>query len=156
MSVKQGGHERGMDHLDPSFYFINLLIAAVTLDIDIVEMHTFFKSSQHGKEVFDMPSLFDALTINRLELRNSFLRSATMETLGNRGKVTDDLLALYRELATGDIGLIISGGIFVRKDGQIAPGELAADTDETIPSLKRLADTAGLGVTSCAGLGVTS
>jgi len=64
-----------------------------------------------------------------------------METLGDRGMVTDDLLALYRELATGDMGLIISGGIFVRKDGQIAPGELAADTDETIPSLRKLADT---------------
>ena len=88
-----------------------------------------------------MPGLFDSLTINRLELRNRFVRSATMESLGEQGMVTDDLLALYRELATGEIGLIISGGIFVRKDGQIAPGELAADADETVPSLKRLADT---------------
>ena len=87
-----------------------------------------------------MPNLFDALTINKLELRNRFVRSATMETLGNQGMVTDDLLALYRDLASGEIGLIITGGIYVRKDGQIAPGELAADTDETIPSLKRLAD----------------
>jgi len=88
-----------------------------------------------------MPNLFDALTINKLELSNRFVRSATMDTLSDQGKVTDDLLALYRELAEGEIGLIISGGIYVRKDGQIVPGELAADTDETIPSLRRLTDT---------------
>lgn len=88
-----------------------------------------------------MPDLFDALIINKLELRNRFFRSATMDTLGDQGRVTDDLLTLYRELATGEIGLIISGGIYVRKDGQITPGELAADTDETIPSLRKLADT---------------
>ena len=85
-----------------------------------------------------MPNLFEPLLINKLELRNRFVRSATMETLGDQGMVTDDLLAFYRELASGEIGLIVTGGLFVKKDGQIAPGELAADTDESIPSLKRL------------------
>ena len=51
-----------------------------------------------------MPNLFDALTINKLELRNRFVRSATMETPGNQGMVTDDLLALYRDLASGEKG----------------------------------------------------
>ena len=88
-----------------------------------------------------MPNLFDALMINRLELGNRFIRSATMDTLGDQGRVTDELLAFYRELAAGEIGLIVSGGIYVRKDGQIALGELAADTDETIPSLRKLAET---------------
>lgn len=87
-----------------------------------------------------MPDLFDPLTINTLEIENRFVRSATMDTLSDQGMVTDDLIALYRELADGETGLIISGGIYVRKDGQIVPGELAADTDETIPSLKKLTD----------------
>jgi 2,4-dienoyl-CoA reductase-like NADH-dependent reductase (Old Yellow Enzyme family) len=87
-----------------------------------------------------MPNLFDPLTINKLVIKNRFVRSATMDTLADQGKVTDDLLALYRELVEGEIGLIITGGIYVRKDGQIVPGELAADTDETIPSLKKLTD----------------
>jgi 2,4-dienoyl-CoA reductase-like NADH-dependent reductase (Old Yellow Enzyme family) len=88
-----------------------------------------------------MPRLFDSLTINRLELRNRFVRSATMESLGDQGMVTDDLLSLYRELATGEIGLIVTGGLFVRKDGQIAPGQLGADTDDAITGLSRLVKT---------------
>ncbi|MCP4624002.1 MAG: NADH:flavin oxidoreductase [bacterium] len=87
-----------------------------------------------------MPNLFDPLAINTLEIKNRFVRSATMDTLADEGKVTDDLLALYRELVEGETGLVITGGIYVRKDGQIVPGELAADTDETIPSLKKLTD----------------
>ena len=87
-----------------------------------------------------MPNLFDPFTINTLQIENRFVRSATMDTLADQGKVTDDLIALYRELAEGETGLIITGGIYIRKDGQILPGELAVDTDETIPSLKKLTD----------------
>jgi 2,4-dienoyl-CoA reductase-like NADH-dependent reductase (Old Yellow Enzyme family) len=87
-----------------------------------------------------MPNLFDPLTINTLHTKNRFVRSATMDTLADQGMVTDDLVALYRELVEGETGLIITGGIYIRKDGQIVPGELAVDTDETIPSLKKLTD----------------
>lgn len=86
-----------------------------------------------------MPNLFDTLIINKLELRNRFLRSATMETLGDQGMVTDDLLAFYQELARGEIGLIVTGGVYAKKDGQTAPGQLAGDTDKVIPGLKRRA-----------------
>ena len=87
-----------------------------------------------------MPNLFDPLAINTLQIKNRFVRSATMDTLADQGMVTDDLVALYRELVEGETGLIITGGIYIRKDGQIVPGELAIDTDETIPSLKKLTD----------------
>ena len=86
-----------------------------------------------------MPSLFDPLTIKRMELRNRFVRSATVENLGDQGMVTDSLIDLYKELSKGEVGLIITGGLFPKKAGQILPGQLAADRDEAIPGLKRLA-----------------
>ena len=86
-----------------------------------------------------MPSLFDPLTINKMGLGNRFFRSATVENLGNRGMVTDSLVDLHQELARGEVGLIITGGLFPKKAGQILPGQLGAHTDEAIPGLKRLA-----------------
>lgn len=85
-----------------------------------------------------MAGVFEPLTINGLELRNRFVRSATMETLGEQGRVTDALIDFYRELARGEIGLIITGGLCVRKDGQVSAGQIIADTDEVIPGLTRL------------------
>lgn len=85
-----------------------------------------------------MPSLFEPLTINKMELRNRFLRSATVENLGEQGMVTDSLVDLYRELARGEVGLIMTGGLFTKKAGQAQPGQLGAHTDEMLPGLKRL------------------
>ena len=88
-----------------------------------------------------MARLFEPVTINRLELRNRFVRSATMEIHGEQGSVTDSLLDFYRELARGEIGLIVTGGLCVRKDGQLSPGQIIADTDKVIPGLTRLTKT---------------
>lgn len=88
-----------------------------------------------------MPNLFDAFTINRMRLRNRFVRSATMDYLADGGMVSDPLLSLYRELARGEVGLIVTGGLYVAKDGQTVQGQLRADTDEVIPGLARLAAT---------------
>ena len=85
-----------------------------------------------------MPSLFDVLTINKMQLENRFFRSATLDALGEGGMITDSLLDLYRELARGEVGLIITGGFFPKKDGQIRRGQLGAHTDETILGLKKL------------------
>ena len=88
-----------------------------------------------------MPSLFDTLTINKMELRNRFIRSATCDSSGDAGMVTDSLLRIYSELARGEIGLIISGGLFPKKDGQIIHGQIGAHVDESIPGLKKLVRT---------------
>lgn len=85
-----------------------------------------------------MPSLFDPLVINKMELINRFIRSATVDNLGNQGMVTDSQLGLYRELAGGEVGLIVTGGLFPKKDGQASLGQLSAHTDEAVPSLRRL------------------
>lgn len=87
-----------------------------------------------------MTSLFDPLTINKMELRNRFVRSATMDGLADNGMMSDAEIKLYEALAGGEIGLIISHGIAPTKEGQTGQGQLVAYTDEAIPSLKKMAD----------------
>ena len=88
-----------------------------------------------------MSRLFEPFTINRMRLNNRFVRSATMDNLGKGGLVTEAQLNLYRELVRGEVGLIISSGIFPSADGQAGIGQLGAHRDEMIPSLKKIADT---------------
>ena len=47
-----------------------------------------------------------------MTLPNRIVRSATMDNLGSGGLVTDAQVKLYRALGKGEIGLIISHGLF--------------------------------------------
>ncbi|MFC1941254.1 NADH:flavin oxidoreductase [Chloroflexota bacterium] len=85
-----------------------------------------------------MPGLFNPFTINKLELENRFVRSATNDNLANEGMVTDAQVGLFRTLAQGEIGLIVTGGFYPNREGKGSPGQTAVDTDETIPYLRRL------------------
>ena len=87
-----------------------------------------------------MPSLFDPLTINKLTLPNRFVRSATMDSMADNGRVSDREITLYRALGEGDIGLIVSHGLYPTKEGQCSPGQLGVSSDDAIPSLTRLVD----------------
>ncbi|MBN1907348.1 MAG: NADH:flavin oxidoreductase [Deltaproteobacteria bacterium] len=88
-----------------------------------------------------MSKIFKPLQINRLSIKNRFVRSATVDNLGENQVVTDAQLNFYRELARGEVGLIISSGLFPSLDGWAAPGQLGIHTDEMIPSLKKITDT---------------
>ncbi len=82
---------------------------------------------------------FKPYKIGNLELKNRFVRSATWDvTADENGAVTDNSIALFEELAKGDIGLIITGFAFVSLLGQATPGQYGAHTDEMIPGLIRL------------------
>jgi len=89
-----------------------------------------------------MPSLFDTTDlINGLQLRNRLVRSATWEGLSDdQGHVTDELVELYRDLAAGGVGLIISSYLYVRRDGRQNLGQLGADHDDCIPGLARIVE----------------
>jgi 2,4-dienoyl-CoA reductase-like NADH-dependent reductase (Old Yellow Enzyme family) len=87
-----------------------------------------------------MPSLFDPMQINTLQLPNRFIRSATFDNLGQNGMVSDAQLKLYDVLSNGEVGLIISGGLYPTRNGMGTPGQLSADTDDAIPLLKKLVD----------------
>jgi 2,4-dienoyl-CoA reductase-like NADH-dependent reductase (Old Yellow Enzyme family) len=86
-----------------------------------------------------MSLLFSPLKIGSLELRNRFVRSATFEGMAKEnGEVSDDVLKLYRNLAKGVIGLIITGHFYVNQLGKASFNQVGIHSDEMIPGLKRL------------------
>lgn len=85
--------------------------------------------------------LFDEGTINGLTLQNRIVRSATWEGMCDReGKPTERLIDLYRDLARGGVGLIVSGYTYVRADGIQMPGKMGLDSEAQIPALRRLTE----------------
>ncbi len=77
--------------------------------------------------------IFDPIKINRLELRNRFVRSATHEGMATpEGLYTPELTKLLVELAEGEVGLIISGHAFVSPEGRAGRFQASAATDESI------------------------
>lgn len=87
-----------------------------------------------------MKTLFDAMSINGLQLANRLVRSATWEGMcGEDGRPTERLAACFRGLAAGGVGLIITGYAFVRPDGRQSPRMIGAHTDAFSAELSLLA-----------------
>lgn len=81
-------------------------------------------------------TLFTPITINTLTIPNRVVRSATQDYYAEEdGRITEKERAIYRELAQGGIGLIISGFMYVSADGKCTRGQIAIDRDEVISSL---------------------
>ena len=87
-----------------------------------------------------MTSLFDPLKINQLEIQNRFIRSATMDSMAENGTVSDAELRMYENLGKGEIGLIMSHGLYPVQEGKASPGQLSVAKDEDILSLSRLVE----------------
>ncbi len=86
-----------------------------------------------------MSRLFSPVKIGSLELRNRFVRSATFEGMAKgNGRVTDDVIKLYRNLAKGGVGLIITGHFNVDQVGKASVNQIGIHSNEMIPGLKRL------------------
>ena len=83
--------------------------------------------------------LFDRTTINDMELKNRFVRSATWEGLAtDDGAVTDRLIDVSVQLAQGGVGLIITGHGYVLRDGQASLRQLAIHDDRFIAGLSAM------------------
>ena len=80
--------------------------------------------------------LFEATSINGMNLANRFVRSATWEGLADKGGVTKKLTDMMVALARGGVGLIISGYAFVRPEGQSVPGQMAVYDDRFLPGIR--------------------
>jgi 2,4-dienoyl-CoA reductase-like NADH-dependent reductase (Old Yellow Enzyme family) len=85
-----------------------------------------------------MSILFEPLYINKLRIKNRFIRSATVDNLGKDMMVSGAQLEFYRELSLGEVGLIISSGLFPSLDGWAAPGQMGIHDDAMLPSLTKL------------------
>ena len=90
-----------------------------------------------------MSVLFESTEINKMQLTNRFVRSATWEGMAAEdGSCTPKLLGLMTRLAEGGVGLIITSHAYVRKDGQAGPWQLGIYKDELINGLSEMASAA--------------
>jgi 2,4-dienoyl-CoA reductase-like NADH-dependent reductase (Old Yellow Enzyme family) len=86
------------------------------------------------------PRLLQPYKIKKLELRNRIMRSATWDgTADEKGEVTSNSAAIYHTLASGNIGLIVTGYAFVSRPlGQANPGQYGMYNDARIAGWKRI------------------
>ena len=89
-----------------------------------------------------MKKLFEETVINGMKIRNRLVRSATWEGMCDpEGRPTQRLCDLYRELAEGGIGLLVSGYAFVRPEGKQLPGKMGIHTDAFSKNYEKLVRT---------------
>jgi 2,4-dienoyl-CoA reductase-like NADH-dependent reductase (Old Yellow Enzyme family) len=86
-----------------------------------------------------MSRLFESTEINGMELANRFARSATWEGMAAEdGACTPRLVEVYRRLAEGQVGLIITSHAYVRKDGQAGLFQLGLYDDHLKDGLQKM------------------
>ena len=86
-----------------------------------------------------MSILFTPIAIGPLTVPNRFVRSATHEFMADdEGNVTESQVELYRRLAEGEVGLIITGHAFVQPSGKASPRQTAVYDDRFIEGLARI------------------
>jgi 2,4-dienoyl-CoA reductase-like NADH-dependent reductase (Old Yellow Enzyme family) len=86
-----------------------------------------------------MKTLFDETRIGTMRLRNRLVRSATWEAMADEtGRLTPQLLEVYRELALGGVGLIITSATTVTKDATRPPGMMSIPDDSYISEYREL------------------
>lgn len=90
-----------------------------------------------------MSILFTPANIGTLELPNRLLRSATAESMADEGGYPrTQLKDMYRDLAAGGVGLIITGHMFVHLSGKCHSEMTGIHNDKLIPGLAQLAEAA--------------
>jgi 2,4-dienoyl-CoA reductase-like NADH-dependent reductase (Old Yellow Enzyme family) len=85
--------------------------------------------------------LFEPVRIGTVELPGRLVKSATTETrCTDDGFVTEELIRYYEQIAAGGTPLLITGNAYFDVYSKAAPRQLAADSDDKIPGLRRLTD----------------
>jgi len=86
-----------------------------------------------------MSRLFENTEIKGMKLANRFVRSATWEGMATEhGACTPRLVEVYRRLAEGQVGLIITSHAYVRRDGQAGLFQLGIYDDHLKDGLKQM------------------
>ena len=85
--------------------------------------------------------LFTPIRIGNLTIPNRFVRSATHDFMAESkdGSVAGRQVDLYRELARGEVGLIITGHAFIHPAGKASPGQMGIHEDRLVDGLSRIA-----------------
>ncbi len=85
--------------------------------------------------------LFAPILIGNVAIPNRFVRSATQDFMAtNEGFITDRQISLFRNLAEGEVGLIITGHAYVNTEGKASPRQIGIYDDKFIEGLKHLVD----------------
>lgn len=89
-----------------------------------------------------MRTIFDEVKLNHLTAKNRIARSATWEAIANPdGSPSEEQIQIYRELAEGGVGTIITGFTSVSDmDGYLGDGMARLSRDTQIPGWKELTD----------------
>lgn len=91
--------------------------------------------------LIETSKLFTEGRIGALTLPNRLVRSATCERMADDdGRARPQIYDLYRELARGGVGLIITGHMYVDPGGKANPEMLGVYSDDMIPGLAKMAD----------------
>lgn len=78
--------------------------------------------------------------ISGIELTNRIVLAPMTTFSGNDDGTTNDAEVAYYQKRNESAGLLITACAYVEKQGKGFRGQIGADTDEMIPSLKRIAD----------------
>jgi len=86
--------------------------------------------------------VFEPEEIGGMLVKNRLVRSATYEGMASEdASVTGELVELYKTLAEGGVGLIITGYAYVQPSGKPLPRQTGIDRDDLIPGWRKIAET---------------
>lgn len=86
-----------------------------------------------------MKSIFEKISLGKLELKNRLVRSATFETgAAENGKMTALLSKIYAELSENEVGLIITGMLGVGVNSRAFPDMIDTSDDSFISSFAQV------------------
>ncbi len=88
-----------------------------------------------------MSILFEPKSIGRMSVKNRLVRAPTVEKLAtDDGHCTPKLMDLYIRLAEGGVGMVITGGAYVQRNGKGLPRQIGLHRDEVINGYRKLTD----------------
>jgi 2,4-dienoyl-CoA reductase-like NADH-dependent reductase (Old Yellow Enzyme family) len=88
-----------------------------------------------------MSILFESKQIGSMSVKNRLIRAATSEKMATPdGCCTPKLLRLYTRLAKGGVGMILTGGAYVQRNGKGIPNIIGLHRDDTVAGYKQLTD----------------
>ena len=98
----------------------------------------------------DAYKVFSEGRIAHLAVKNRLIRSATYECgMTEDGRVTSEILNLYRNLAAGGVGTIITGHMAVRRDGKANDRQICIYDDCHIAEIAQIAEVVHASGTDC-------
>lgn len=86
-----------------------------------------------------MSTVFEQSVINGMVLKNRFVHSAIYNGMAEKdGSVSQKVIDLVSRPARGGVGLIVTGGAFVRDDGHAYLGQGGIHSDALLPGLRAM------------------